>query len=357
VDSLENQELRIEGETTATVVVPCWNSAQWLNAALDSALAAADALAPLETEVICADDGSTDSTPSILASRAAADSRVRALTLPHRGVSAARNAALDAARGKYVFFLDPDDVVSRDFLTGGVAAMESSGADWCVFPFRLRDGDDAPFSVQPLKGDYRFNSNDAIVAGYISRLIGYSFADLRRWFAGEELFAPRELGSVCRCVFRRDVAERHHVRFDETVGLWEDAFFNCEYLLHAASTTTLDQPLYDYTVRPSGATASLNASPRRVENKFRILSLRKRLDAISGGRLTPLYAASCVLAPLEIIATFRKSGVGLAGSLRAAREYLRDPVVASALHECPLSWRRPLFSAGVLFLRAIRPRN
>ena len=214
-----------------------------------------------------------------------------------------------------------------------------------------------PFAPMPLKSDYRFDSNDAIIAGYVSLLIGYSFADLHRWFAGEELFAPRELGSVCRCVFRRDLAEKHHVRFDETVGLWEDAFFNCEYLIHASRTTTVDRALYDYTLRPTGATAQLNASPRRVENKFRILALRKRLDAMSGGRLAPLFAASCVFAPLEIIATFRKSGIGFFGALRAAREYLRDPVVANAIKDCPLSWRRPLFSVGVFFLRALRPRG
>ncbi len=338
----------------ASVIVPCWNSAPWLNAALDSVLAAANALAPHAAEIVCADDGSTDATPSILAERAAADPRIRVLPLPHRGVSAARNAALAAARGKFIFFLDPDDTVAPDWLSSGVNAMESSGADWCVSPFRVRDGDDAPFRVLPLKGDYRFSSNDAIVSGYVSRLVGYSFADLHRWFSGEPLFAPRELGSVCRCVFRRDLIESCHVRFDESIGLWEDAFFNCEYLLHASRTTVLDRALYDYTVRPSGATARLNASPRRVENKFRLLALRHRLDEISGGRLAPLYAASCVLAPLEIIATFRRSGVGLRRAFKAAREYLRDPAAARALRECPLSWHRPLFSAGVLLLRAIR---
>ncbi len=233
--------------------------------------------------------------------------------------------------------------------------METSNADWCVSPFRIRDGDSAPFTVHKLKADYRFESNDAILHGYVSRLVGYSFDDLRRWFKGEELFAPRELGSVCRCVFRRELIERHNVRFDETVGLWEDAFFNCEYLLHANSTTVLDRALYDYTVRPTGATATLNASPRRVENKFRLLALRRRLDTIADGRLEPLYAASCVLAPLEIIATFRKSGVGLMSALRSARKYLRDPVAARALRECPLSFRRPAFSAGVILLRIIAP--
>ena len=341
----------------ASVIVPCWNSAPWLNTALDSVLAAADALAPHSAEIVCSDDGSTDATPDILAARAAADPRIRVLSLPHRGVSAARNAALAAACGKFIFFLDPDDIVAPDWLSSGVDAMESSGADWCVSPFRVRDGDDAPFRVLPLKGDYHFSSNDAIVSGYVSRLVGYSFADLRRWFSGEPLFAPRELGSVCRCVFRRDLIEGRHVRFDESIGLWEDAFFNCEYLLHASRTTVLDRALYDYTVRPSGATARLNASPRRVENKFRLLALRHRLDDISGGRLAPLYAASCVLAPLEMLATFRRSGVGLRGALKAAREYLRDPAAAQALRDCPLSWRRPLFSAGVLLLRAIRPQS
>ena len=348
-------------DIAASVIVPCWNVAPWLDAALDSVLTAADRIAPRSVEIICADDGSTDGTSAILNARSSSSTSpsesplIRVLHLPHKGVSATRNAALSAARGKYIFFLDPDDIVHPDWLSTGMNAMDESDADWCVSPFRIREGDDAAFQLQPLKGDYRFDSTDAAIAGYVSRLIGYSFADLRRWFSGEELFATRELGSVCRCVFRRDIIERHQVRFDETIGLWEDAFFNCEYLLHAKRTTVVDRALYDYTVRTSGATKRLNASRSRVENKFGVQRLRKRLNEISGGRLAPLYAASCVLAPIEIVATFRQSGIGLAGALKAARKYLRDPEAAQALRECPLSLRRPLFTAAVLFLRLIRP--
>jgi len=340
-------------EITASVVVPCWNVSPWVDAALDSVIAAADRILPRTTEIICVDDSSTDVTPKRISARAALDPRIIVLSRPHGGLSAARNTALAKVRGKYIFFLDPDDVVEPDWLSAGIAEMDASNADWCVSPFNIREGEDAQFQLLPLKGDYRFESNDAIIAGYASRLIGYSFADLHRWFAGEALFAPRELGSVCRCVFRRDVIERHNVRFDETIMLWEDAFFNCEYLLHANRTTVVDRALYDYTIRQSGLTKRVSATPQRVENKFRMLRLRQRLNAISGGRLAPLYAASNVFAPLEMLATFRKSGIGIFGALKAVRKYMRDPEVMKSFRECPTSWRKPLFSAAVVLLRLL----
>lgn len=85
-----------------SVVVPVYNGSRYLRQALDSALA--QTYRPLEVVVV--DDGSTDSSPEIIASYG---SRVRSLRQPNGGVALARNAGICAASGDWIAFLDQDD--------------------------------------------------------------------------------------------------------------------------------------------------------------------------------------------------------------------------------------------------------
>jgi len=88
--------------TLVSIVIPCFNFARWIAAAVSSAL---DQTWPA-TEVIVVDDGSSDESPAKL--RAFGD-RVTFIETPHRGGNNARNAGLAVARGEWVQFLDADD--------------------------------------------------------------------------------------------------------------------------------------------------------------------------------------------------------------------------------------------------------
>jgi glycosyltransferase involved in cell wall biosynthesis len=87
-----------------SVVVPTWNRADVLAASVQSLLAQ-DGPA---LEVVIVDDGSTDDTAATIGRLA--DSRVRYLPQPHRGIAAARNTGIAAVRAPYVAFHDSDDV-------------------------------------------------------------------------------------------------------------------------------------------------------------------------------------------------------------------------------------------------------
>ena len=334
-------------EPVASVLIPARNAAKWIGDCLESVLAAADA-AGAPVEIVVADDGSSDGTSGIVAGFSSRDSRIALLSLPGRGVSAARNAAMDAARGKYLFFADADDTVSPRWLSAGMDAMEKSGADYCLMGFEERF-DDGRRRIWLPREDYDFKTNDEIVVGYVGRVFGYSFEQVRAWYAGAHFFDGRELGGVWRGVFRRDIVERGRVRFDETIGLYEDAMFNVEYLLCANSMVALMEPLYFYNLRPTGAMSTKDCDGRYVlENKWRLLLKRAELDAKSGGLLTAAYAGSCVL---SLLAHFRAPGTSLREKMVAARRYASHPAVRAALKKFPLSWRRPLVAAGAIAAR------
>lgn len=99
-----------------SVVMPCRNGEAYLAAAVDSVLAQTLA----SVELIVVDDGSTDATPAILAGYGA---RIRVLRQEGRGVSAARNAGVAAARGEFLAFLDADDWWDSRFLETLLAGL------------------------------------------------------------------------------------------------------------------------------------------------------------------------------------------------------------------------------------------
>ena len=331
----------------ASVIVPCRNVASTVAAALAGALAS-----PLrDLEVIAVDDASSDTTWDVLVDLAAHDPRVRTLRAPRRGVSAARNAGLDAAQGEFIFFLDADDTVEPDFFPRAVAAMHETNADYC----RIAHDEIIPLTGQrflfPIKMDCRLDGADDIREKLLSRFFGYSFRQVLDWYRGEPLWAKREMAGVWAGCYRRAIIRDSQIRFDETIEIFEDAMFLCEYLLACRRTTMIDEALYHYRRSASGAMLSKLAGPEIFENKLRLLVKREELDVKSGGRLTSFYAASCVFSLLEILrAAFRVKGCFFKG-LSAFRRYGRDPVVKAALRHFPLSWRRPGLAFGVLACR------
>ena len=331
----------------ASLIVPCWNSARTLARFLDCVRAQTRG----DFEAIFVDDGSTDATPALLAAACAASRAWRLVPLAHAGVSAARNAGLAAATGEYVFFADPDDALRPDFIAAGVEAMERSGADYCVFPYNERFEDESEAHFVPLQGSCDYETNEAILARHFPRLFGYSFAQVRAWYAGAPLGAHRMQGGVCWCVYRRELIERHRVRFDERIALYEDAMFNCAYLLHAGRMAAGEGAHYDYLHDRAGAVARLRRGARELENKLELLRARQELDAASGGRLGALYEASCGFSALEMLKIVLTGRAPFFAGLRLVGRYLADATVRRAVAGFPLSWRHPLLASGLLALR------
>ena len=108
-----------------SVIIPVFNRRHCLAATLRSVLAQTFT----DFEVIVVDDGSTDDSAAV--ARGFGD-RVRVLSQPNRGASAARNAGLRAARGKWIAFLDSDDFWSPQKLERQLAVLQKHGGNWCA---------------------------------------------------------------------------------------------------------------------------------------------------------------------------------------------------------------------------------
>jgi glycosyltransferase involved in cell wall biosynthesis len=111
---------------TFSIVIPAFNCAEWLVRSVTSAFGFTNAA----TEVIVVDDGSTDTTPIVLEGLRHSHPSLKVLSGSNRGLSAARNTGIGAARGTYIVLLDADDELV------GMPAL----ADWLEGADMLRIG-------------------------------------------------------------------------------------------------------------------------------------------------------------------------------------------------------------------------
>jgi teichuronic acid biosynthesis glycosyltransferase TuaG len=111
--------------TCISVIMPAWNAAQTIRESIASVLAQDDE----GWELLIVDDGSDDATAAIASAAASSDARIRLLSHPvSHGPAAARNTAIEVAQGRYIAFLDADDLWLPGKLSCQRTAMEASGA-------------------------------------------------------------------------------------------------------------------------------------------------------------------------------------------------------------------------------------
>lgn len=96
-----------------SVIIPAYNAARYINETINSVLSQDYT----NWELLIVNDGSTDSTKSIIDNYAAKDSRIATIHKSNSGVSDSRNTGIRLAKGDYVFFLDADDVWNHNNLS------------------------------------------------------------------------------------------------------------------------------------------------------------------------------------------------------------------------------------------------
>jgi hypothetical protein len=111
--------------------------------------------------------------------------------------------------------------------------------------------------------------------------------------------------------------------------------------------------MYNYVLHTGGLIANRSRALRVFQNKVTLLRARQALNEREGGSLGELYAASCVLALLEMFALLRNLRVGWTEGRRIVRDYASDPEVRAAVQAFPLSWRHPALALAVLAVRIL----
>lgn len=122
-------------EPLFSIVIPCYNVEKYLEGAIQSVLVQSFK----DWEIILIDDGSKDSTATIIESYAKIDSRIHSYFQMNKGVSEARNLGIKYASGKYVYFFDADDIIDNGLLTYLANLLFEESPDLIVFGYRKVD--------------------------------------------------------------------------------------------------------------------------------------------------------------------------------------------------------------------------
>lgn len=111
-----------------SIIVPVYNAAAYLPGCLDSILAQTYE----NLEIILVDDGSRDASGAICDAYGEKNPRIRVIHKTNGGASSARNAGLDAATGRFISFVDSDDLLPSDAMAALAAAVVDSGCDYAA---------------------------------------------------------------------------------------------------------------------------------------------------------------------------------------------------------------------------------
>ena len=130
-------EMSPENGMDVSVILPVYNAEACVYALLDSLFCQKT---EYSFEVIAVDDGSADASGEMLEARAKTEPRLKVIRQPNGGAAAARNAGLDAAGGKYVFFADADDLVCPGAIQNMTQLAEQHSLDFVQSAWRYMDG-------------------------------------------------------------------------------------------------------------------------------------------------------------------------------------------------------------------------
>lgn len=131
-------------EPSVSIIMPSFNSAEFIGEAIESVLAQTHR----SWELLVVDDCSRDDTRSIIASYGALDDRIRPIFLQENSGSAvARNTAIAETRGRYIAFLDSDDIWAQQKLERQLAFMTESGCPFTYTSYERISEEGRPLSI------------------------------------------------------------------------------------------------------------------------------------------------------------------------------------------------------------------
>lgn len=119
-----------------SIIIPVYNKAEYISDCLNSLLRQDFA----DFEIVCVDDGSTDNSGALCDQQAADDNRIRVIHTENGGVTAARRKGVEAARGKYIVFVDADDMLLPDALKTLHKAITGTNADEVIATYKDQYG-------------------------------------------------------------------------------------------------------------------------------------------------------------------------------------------------------------------------
>ena len=208
-----------------SVIIPVYNAEEYLSECLDSVCSQS----LQDIEIICVDDGSTDSSLDILNKYKVSDSRIQVLRQENKYAGAARNAGLRIAKGEFVIFWDADDFFESSALSIMYSRITETNADICIC------------------GAYRYYTDGHMsipTRAYLNRTLVPDKPVFNRMDIPDTILQITSI-PVWNKLYRRSFIQKENLWFKEIRNA-NDAFFNVCSLCLADRITVVEQDLVYY---------------------------------------------------------------------------------------------------------------
>jgi glycosyltransferase involved in cell wall biosynthesis len=236
-----------------SVIIPIYNSEQYLKACLDSLISQTCN----DFEVILIDDGSTDDSAQICKKYCSANSNFKYFYQKNAGPSAARNTGLKYVTGEFISFIDSDDYVATDYVE---TILKNMKYDILFFGIILQQNNGRSRCCT-------FNDSNNI-----------TLFDLLMTQSDDCAYAFM----VSKC-FRKDIIISNHLQFDERLHHFEDQAFTLEYIQKAKRISSISKSIYyyNYGIGISSINPKLDDYTNINIKMFKILKEYKNKDVIN----------------------------------------------------------------------------
>lgn len=282
-----------------SIIVPAYNASSYFNEAVSSALSQTYR----DIEVILVDDGSTDDTPRLCDNWAARDGRTTALHKSNGGPSSARNAGIRIAGGRWLMFLDADDLLVPDAVATLLHDFGSGDCDFVCFGFQRIDGRGYPLATEYNLPAQEESDSDGFMSNLHSHMVGN--------FVWSRMYSKR-------------FVEQFPDPFDEDVSFLEDIMFTNSVCRCARKIGYLPMPLYRYRTLPSSLCHRSN--PSRALEGLGVLRWQLGLDEPNGSFDAKVDGVvGCLFMCYDL------AGDGKSEESRSARAKIREQLLETAL--------------------------
>ena len=213
--------------STVSIIVPIYKVEDYIRECIDSILAQTYP----DFELILVDDGSPDSCGRICDDYAKGDNRIKVVHKVNGGISSARNAGLEVAKGEWIMHVDGDDWIEPDMIESLIEAAQITGADM-VFGDFMKYGPSAGYNKLPTWSSDKIKS--------MSNYLAYTMTTI--W------------GSIAK----RSLYADHSLKSPEGISYCEDFHLIVRLCHFAKKVVNVHRPFYHYRYRPTSIMSNMS---------------------------------------------------------------------------------------------------
>lgn len=222
-----------------SIIIPVYNVALYLRQCIESIINQEGNI-----EIILVDDGSPDECPAICDEYAKKNCRIRVIHKQNGGVSFARNAGLDIAKGEWIWFIDGDDYIEQNSLQVIINAINENQTSDLI------------------QMGMKYLYEDKLSDNRVDNVLGVD----RNSFLNKYISFHNH-----RLLFRREIIEKHNIRFTKGLKVSEDQEFQLKYMMFCKSPIQISLSPYIYRQREGSVTHNSETYKRVVNDTFTVL--------------------------------------------------------------------------------------